>query len=899
MSISLQTAKIENFCRIFAHTNIFGDIFMRYMKLLILWLFASAVVQAQTVKILPADPAVKSGVLPNGITYYIAANPSMKGVADFALVQRTGSATIPGVEGSQMISRSQNELTSLYRLSAPTVQEYFMAHGAIPGKAGFVQVTDNATVFRFENVMLGGAAIDSTLLVLMGMVEKAMQNDDVQMKGWFAPSDHALVVAGDVDSKVLVEKMKMLSFMIPSQKSLARKKYEWVDCPEMNVRRLDGAKPELFTMTVTWRVPRTPEELMNTVQPAIYEMFMSELGIIAGDRIRTVLMNSGVPYADVSYDYRDGTESLGDEMFKMSVTVSQENMNKAVATVSSVFSSLDASYAHGAEVKRAGLVYKNALKAGLKDMESNMDYVDRCVSAFVFNSPLTSRKELVAFHNSRDLPQEDELRIFNSIVSASLDGRRNLTLEYSTADKTVSDNHVANLFGTSWMAERAKEEMVVPNVITDEPVTTPSEPLKLKSSKKEYVSGGSVWTLSNGFKVMFKPMPAEGKIYYSLALNGGYANVHDLNAGEGAYTSEILKLSKIRGIESARFLDEIRRNGVTMRQTAGLSQFTLSGIAPDDKIDYLLKALAAVMNDSKIDREALDYYIKCERLRKKYLKGSVYERISYIDSTMCPGYRHSGAKDADGLTPDFAAKAEKLMAELSGKMNDGMLILVGDIDEKKLKTALLAHAAGFKTDERTFVRQTVSYQPISGTVMHTAEGMSNSVDMVMSAPMSLTAENYYVAAIASLALKNELTRAVSRTGMSLQMRHSCRKDPHESFNLMISLNEATIDGFAPGTAVNDPLVALAAVRHALANPESLKITKEELGAYKALLKKYISERKKNPEYWLHAVSMRYLDGKDFTTGCDAKIDAVTVDKVKTLLASLVNGSKVEYIISRK
>jgi predicted Zn-dependent peptidase len=239
------------------------------------------------------------------------------------------------------------------------------------------------------------------------------------------------------------------------------------------------------------------------------------------------------------------------------------------------------------------------------------------------------------------------------------------------------------------------------------------------------------------------------------------------------------------------------------------------------------------------------------------------------------------------------------MSELSAKMNDGMLILVGDIDEKIVKTALLTYASGFRTADMTFVRQTVSYQPISGTVMHTAEGSVNSVDMVMSAPMSLTADNYYVAAIASLALRKELANAVSRTGMSLQMRHSCGKEPQERFNLMISLNEASIDGFAPNTAVKNPLLALAAVRSALADPESLNITKEELAAYKALLKKDVAEKKKTPEYWLQRISMRYLDGKDFTTGCDAKIDAVTAEKVKTLLSSLVDGSKVEYIISKK
>jgi hypothetical protein len=61
----------------------------------------------------------------------------------------------------------------------------------------------------------------------------------------------------------------------------------------------------------------------------------------------------------------------------------------------------------------------------------------------------------------------------------------------------------------------------------------------------------------------------------------------------------------------------------------------------------------------------------------------------------------------------------------------------------------------------------------------------------------------------------------------------------------------------------------------------------------------VAEKKKTPEYWLQRISMRYLDGKDFTTGCDAKIDAVTAEKVKTLLSSLVDGSKVEYIISKK
>jgi hypothetical protein len=79
----------------------------------------------------------------------------------------------------------------------------------------------------------------------------------------------------------------------------------------------------------------------------------------------------------------------------------------------------------------------------------------------------------------------------------------------------------------------------------------------------------------------------------------------------------------------------------------------------------------------------------------------------------------------------------------------------------------------------------------------------------------------------------------------------------------------------------------------------LNITDDDLASWKGILKQYVSDQKKTPEYWMNAISMRYLDGKDFTTGCNAKIDAVTADDIRNLLTSLAEGSRVEYIIERK
>jgi hypothetical protein len=55
----------------------------------------------------------------------------------------------------------------------------------------------------------------------------------------------------------------------------------------------------------------------------------------------------------------------------------------------------------------------------------------------------------------------------------------------------------------------------------------------------------------------------------------------------------------------------------------------------------------------------------------------------------------------------------------------------------------------------------------------------------------------------------------------------------------------------------------------------------------------------SPQYWVNAVLLRYLEGKDFTSAYDTEMESVTSDKVKNLLSRLAEASQVEYIIRKK
>ena len=138
MSKSRVNAKIGKNCLIFAsHQAFIMKIWFKQILLLVIGLFVAIIMPAQNLPVLQADPAIRTGVLPNGTTYYIVSNSTIKGVADFALVQKTGTANIQDTASFKAIRTAQDALNSLPRCLAPTAQSYMTAHGAVPGPGGF------------------------------------------------------------------------------------------------------------------------------------------------------------------------------------------------------------------------------------------------------------------------------------------------------------------------------------------------------------------------------------------------------------------------------------------------------------------------------------------------------------------------------------------------------------------------------------------------------------------------------------------------------------------------------------------------------------------------------------------------------------------------------------------
>lgn len=869
----------------------------RQILLIVIGLLSAIIMPAQDLPVLPADPALKSGVLKNGMSYYIVANPTTEGMADFALIQKTGRNTADDVDPDKVVKTAQDALACLPRCLSSSPQAFMTSKGVTPGGSGFVDVTEDATIFHFEDVILTSETVlDSTLLVLLDIVDRVSTSDDDFIRKWYAPSDQAVVIAGDVDPVSLESKLRYMSMMTPAKESEPRPDYVWEEQETAVYETGPGIPGGLVSVTATWRMARPSWEYMNTVQPMISEMFISELGMIAREKILEDLGRQGIPVADVSCSYLPGYKTSDDEKFAVKVCVKADHFMEAVSSISRVMSDIDAGMTSSEDLARIKRICIDAAHDETDNpITDNSELVDKCASAFLYNGSLATFKTKVDFLSSRKLADTTELRLFNGISSAILDKERNLTVSY-TAD--FAGDFVKTVFDYVWDEEPVPSEKSTYGV-EDIKVSLPEDKVKIKTTKQDPMSSGTVWTFANGFSVVYKKMPTEGRLHYVLAQNDGFCSIKDLAAGEGGYVADYLLMGKISGMPGRDFVKLLNSEGITIDSHVGLSAMMVSGVAPKQKADLLMKALLAVMYQREPDKEAAKEYADNEALRRDYIVGSAAERTVIIDSLMCPDYIYSSKKALRMIPENLQDKAESYFRSQSEKMNDGVLVILGDMDESDLKKVLSEHVGGFRTDNRTFRRTPIRYQPSSGESTYVTEGTGNSVEIAMSAPLALTTDNYMAAQIAAMVLKKRLADALENSGMTFSLSHDCKIYPQERINILISLEEAADEGFATGVDRTGPIVALAVVRSVLADLQNAEVSDQDMKAFKAQLKDRIKLEMNDPYYWLNAISRRQLSGKDFTTGYGGKTDAVTSVKVKWILSSLDKGSKVEYIIRKK
>lgn len=814
-------------------------------------LYFAITVPAQQLPPLSIDPSIETGKLGCDATYYIVKAPVRKGYASIALVQKGDSLTADKRAG---------------------LSSAFLARmGVGPAKEGFLKEREGSTVYTFNDVpFYKKDVLDSMLLYTFSKMAES-----------HAPQ--AIIVSGDVEPTIELKK-KMDIFSLLVHKLDAPKpapQYVWNPNQPVNLDFSIGPG----SIAVTYAGNRIPDVFMNTAQALVTDIFGLEFLVLLQNRLEKDFAREGVTCSGITFNSLRSCDYRGDERYTVKANVAPGQEDHALRVMARTLASIDASGVSIEEFVDAKEVLRPAI---LNQVTAVEDKIDPCIANFLFGANLAPASERARLFARKNVPEQTETRLFNKFASALLAGEDNLTLQLSARD-TLDPAEALFIYNATY-----KNGLAVPfeadytwHGADSAGIEFSPSKVRIKKEKFEPVSGGTMWTFSNGIKVVYKEIKGSRMFSYSLVLNGGLSQIPDLQEGEGGHIGKMLKLYDIGGIPAPVFRDMLEVNGLSMNADVHMNSLVISGNAPSGKLAFLLKTLLAICNERDMNREEFLRYSAAQAIGEPSALDEIYRQLH-------PGFRYSAR--AGALTAQTQIKAEAYYADRFARFNDGVLIISGDLETGVVKKLLGRYLGGFAIQKGTTPRRPVEFKQRNGTVTLNGDKGPRGIRVVMEAPIAVTSDNFYLSYVAAQAMKQALTWELASYGFTADVAIGPMPQPQERFYMEITCFPVPVEGLPVDVEEPDVLKALTAVRAAIGKAGKRLPSGVDVSAWKDALMEKVKLTMASPEGFTAAQQARYALNKDVNSRYAESIQAITPEKVRGFLASLAAGGAVEYIV---
>ena len=845
----------------------------------LLFLLSSLMMHGQGLPSLGTAQEIQRGSLPDGIQFYLVTNPDRKGYADFALVQR----------GRRNISNAQELLRELPHFGKRAPYQFLAENGIGYGPEGFISLPADAALFTFHDVPTHNESVaDSTLLMLFDIAAAYRK-------------PQAVVISGDIDAAKIRERMGLLSMMVPAlDNNYPGSAYQWTPNDSLSLLVSQQAGREVAAINVIYRTQRLPKSFMNTPQPLVMRAYAEQLGRIAGRRMEQRFRAAGIPLAGFRYRYQDSAQGPEDERHTLTVYTAAPQLDSAVRCVASVLAGLDLDGASMEEFLEArDWQIAEARREGARKLR-NDEYLERCVASYLYGAHLASGDMLSVFIGTHRLDDARERELFNGFARALLDPERNLTLRLDLPRTDVDRAALRKAFLDSWSAT-AGGVAAEPAVLPERPVS--AKRVRLSGDAAEPLSGGRLWTFSNGMKVIYKKMNTPHEFHYCWMLRGGVAEVPDLRAGESAFVGDMLALSRVGGMSGAEFCERLDASGITLHAAASLSDLRIGGRAPSAEFSRVMQALLWLADKREVDAEAFAAYRREEALRLDREANSPRDVNDLMDGILRPDFFYPERKQMDCLSDDLPARAEQYFAQLFDKAGDGVLLLMGDLEEEALKKELTRTLGAFRTEKRFSVRPHVESRFATGTVSRTEEaaagvagGSEIGVNVVRSAALPYKLDSYLSFQVACMLVRQRLAGALAEQGAWAELTGRLELFPSERISIYVNCHPCPDRGLPAGVRAGGTGDLLDAVRSVTRRLDEIEVSEAEVRAARATLLKELELRYARPETLMEDVLLRYSEGKDLMTNYKGAVQRISAAGVKEILQILSGGGEVEYTI---
>lgn len=526
---------------------------------LVLYVFAFA----QQLTPLALKPEVKSGVLPNGLSYYILHNEQPKDRANFYIAQKVGSTleTQEQLGLAHFLEHMAFNGTTHY--PGKNMLNYLQSKGIRFGADINAYTAFDQTVYNIDNVITTDKQLmDSVLLVIRdwcdgilleeseieaerGVInEEWRQRSDAnnrlytailpqifeeyqyqQMpigkmevvmnfkpetlrayyKKWYRPDQQGIVIVGDFDADEMERKVKELFSTVVMPENAAPREYVAVSDNEKPIY-VHFEDPELKnTMVMTFfKSDKTPWEMRNTVQGYMSDVLIQTVLVkMIQDRLDEYSTNPECPYAAAQIMVDDFLVAATKDAFTVYVVPVGDILTAYNSAMGIIARACKTGF-NQSELERATSVLLNGYEKSFneKDKTYNSAYGRELISHFIENEPMPGIEAELQL--AKQLLPMIPVEAYNQIAQQILTATNQVIVVSQPLNENTNVLKEAEVIAALEATLGAQYEAYVDEVITDPLIEKLPAKGSIIDTKSNPQMGTTEFTLSNGVKVILK-----------------------------------------------------------------------------------------------------------------------------------------------------------------------------------------------------------------------------------------------------------------------------------------------------------------------------------------------------------------------------------------------------------
>ena len=917
---------------------------MKRLFIFIAAIFAAAMAFGQTP--LPNDPAVRTGKLENGMTYYIRHNDQPAQRAEFYLATDVGAFQEDDDQDGLAHFLEHMCFNGTKNFPGKSLLEWLQSIGSEFGRNINASTGFEQTQYMLNNIpVVRESILDSCLLVLhdyshfvtndpaeidaeRGVIleEKRTRNDaswrlfekslpyyygdtpyarrtliggEEQLKTfkyesltrfyetWCRPDLQAVIVVGDVDVDQVENKIKTIFADIPAAVNPQPKVLHKI--PD-NVDPIIGilTDPEMTSSSieVMWKSEPMPKELMNTDVAFMMDIIKTYIRLIMRERFTDITSQPDAPFLGGSFYISNLCNSC--DATEGSVSFKEGDAINAFTAFMTELEKMKRFGFTDGEVQRAkdNIISSYERRVEAAPTRKNAEFVYPLLYNFYDNKPY--------------MEPEMELQLAQMVcsqlnaallsqVAAQLLTDENMVILYNGPEKAGLTNPTEEEIKAVLAAVKNAE--IAANV--EENLNEPfiSGDLKGSKVKKEgqTIYGATEWTLKNGVKVVVLPTQyKQDQILFNLSMDGGMSLVstEDKVSFEDniwALFQSNAGISKFSGTQVPKML---AGKNLSVSPYIGGTKHGVSGSSTPKDFETALQIAYLYFADPRFDEKEYETGIQ----QIKAILPNIANNPQFIFQNEMNKILYGNNPRIVQLNDETLAKAnlatiERVYRELFKDAAGATLNIVGNVNPAEIKPLVEKYIGSIaKGKKADQVNKDNIISIIKGKVDET-------VKIAMETPKSTVLQVY--TAYMPVDTKTEVALEVANYVLDMIYTKTIREDEGGTYGVgtaMVGQREPEERVVIQISFDTNPEQAPKLRELALKGLKELAENGPELEKFNMAIenfKKNIPETRLNNSYWMNNISEYLEHGYDYDAEYEAAVNSVTPEDVKAVLQAVL------------